>query len=72
MSHHFAMCLRNTDYEASLEPRKLYKVLPDANAEKQAMIRVIDESGEDYLYPADWFIRMPLPESIEQKIASSF
>ncbi|TDT43517.1 hypothetical protein DES49_1335 [Halospina denitrificans] len=72
MSHHFAMCLKNEGYEASLEPRKLYEVLPDASAEKQEMIRVVDESGEDYLYPASWFIRMPLPESVEQQIASSF
>ena len=56
MTYHFAICLKNTGYEASLEPRKLYRVLPDASAEKQAMIRVVDESGEDYLYPADWFM----------------
>ena len=71
MSHHFVMCLRNTGYEASLEPRKLYEVLQDASAKKQAMLRVVDESGEDYLYPEAFFIHMPLPETIEQQIASS-
>mgnify|MGYP006429962613 CR=1 FL=1 len=72
MSHHFVMCLDNTGYEASLETRKLYKVLPDASAQKQSMLRIVDESGEDYLYPEALFIHMPLPETVEQQIASSF
>lgn len=53
----FAVCVRNAGCEASLEPHKIYAVLPDAEAEKESDIRVIDESGEDYLYPADWFVR---------------
>jgi len=71
MSSHFVLCLKNAGYEASLETRKLYEVLPDPSAEKHAMIRVVDESGEDYLYPEGLFIRMPLSETIEQQIASS-
>ena len=49
------VCLRNDGYEVSLEPRKTYKALRDAAAEKHAQLRVIDESGEDYLFPASLF-----------------
>ena len=51
----FAVCIRNAGYEASLERNKIYRVLPDPGAAKDGDIRVVDESGEDYLYPADWF-----------------
>ncbi|MBM3125586.1 MAG: hypothetical protein FJZ87_11045 [Chloroflexi bacterium] len=49
------VCIKNNGYEASLEPRKIYQVLPDKEAENHKMIRVIDESGEDYLFPASLF-----------------
>jgi hypothetical protein len=52
----FVICIENTKYPASLEKRKIYEVLPDAAAEKIELIRVVDESGEDYLYPAACFI----------------
>ncbi len=52
----FVICIDNSDYPASLEKRKIYEVLPDKDAEKIEHIRVIDESGEDYLYPASCFI----------------
>jgi hypothetical protein len=52
----FVICIENTKYPASLEKRKIYEVLPDAAAEKIGLIRVVDESGEDYLYPAACFI----------------
>jgi len=52
----FVICIDNSDYPASLEKRKIYEVLPDKDAEKIEYIRVIDESGEDYLYPASCFI----------------
>jgi len=60
MKHHkvepkFAVCINNEDYEVSLELRKIYKVLPDAKAAKHHYIRVIDESGEYYLYPGRLF-----------------
>ena len=48
----FAICIANTDYPAALEVRKIYQVLPDTDAAKHQYLRVIDESGEDYLYPA--------------------
>lgn len=59
----FVLCIRNDSYEASLEPRKIYRVLDDVNAEAKALVRVIDESGEDYLYPADFFVPIEVPEN---------
>lgn len=67
-ARHFAVCIRNEEYEASLELRKIYEVLEDAAAEKHNMIRVIDEEGEDYLYPRDWFLPIELPQHIEEAI----
>jgi hypothetical protein len=51
----FVVCVKNDEYLASLEVRKIYRTLPDANAAAHGLVRVIDESGEDYLYPADFF-----------------
>ena len=64
----FAVCIRNEEHEESLELRKIYEVLDDPNAAKHNMIRVIDEEGEDYLYPRDWFLPIDLPDKIEQAI----
>jgi hypothetical protein len=64
----FVICIRNSGYLASLELRKLYEVLEDGAAEQDAMIRVIDESGEDYLYPSDMFVAAPLPAAIEDAV----
>ncbi|HEX2204620.1 MAG TPA: hypothetical protein VHG91_15025 [Longimicrobium sp.] len=55
----FALCLRDGGYPASLEPRKLYDALPDPAAERRGMIRVVDESGEDYLFPRSGFLELP-------------
>ena len=52
----FAICVDNSEYPASLELHKVYRVLPDEDAAKDDDFRVIDESGEDYLYPADYFV----------------
>jgi hypothetical protein len=68
--HEFAICVDNHDYEVSLEMRKLYEVVADADAEKHGQIRVIDESGEDYLYPATAFNRVSLPDSIVDRVFS--
>ena len=57
----FAVCLKNKDYPASLELRKLYRIIPDPAAAKHSQVRVIDESGEDYLYPQDCFAPVRLP-----------
>ena len=64
----FAVCVRNTGYGASLELHKIYAVLPDAEAEKESDIRIIDESGEDYLYPADWFVPIDVPDEVEMSL----
>jgi hypothetical protein len=60
----YVVCIKNEDYPASLELRKLYPVLPDRPAEKAGMRRIIDESGEDYLYPHDYFIDIKLPSAV--------
>ena len=62
----FAVCLRNGGFRASLEVRKLYPVLKDPKAEADDLIRVIDESGEDYLYPASLFRRVDLPGELQR------
>jgi hypothetical protein len=66
--HTFAVCIHNTDYEVSLELRKLYEVIADPEAEKLDQIRVIDESGKDYLYPRNYFVIVDLPNSIEKQV----
>jgi hypothetical protein len=65
---HFAVCVRNRGNEASLELRKLYQVLPDPDANKDGMLRVIDESGEDYLFPSSFFVLAPLPAAVEEAV----
>src|ERR1700688_310572 len=62
-SGHFAVCVKNDEYRASLELRKLYRVIDDSFAAEHRMVRVIDESGEDYLFPSDYFVRVSLPAS---------
>ena len=64
----FAICIRNAGYLASLELRKLYEVIDDPDAEQDGMIRVIDESGEDYLFPASMFVAAPLPAAVEDAV----
>ena len=70
-SPRFVVCLRNHGYEASLEPRKIYQALPDKEAEGHKMLRVIDESGEDYLFPAGLFSPISLPETLMKELALS-
>jgi hypothetical protein len=57
----YVLCIRSGEYPASLEARKVYRVLPDAGAARHHLLRVVDESGEDYLYPADYFVTVELP-----------
>jgi hypothetical protein len=64
----FVVCLKNTDYPASLELYKIYRLLPDDEAAQDGDVRVIDESGEDYLYPADDFVVIDVPKTVEQAI----
>jgi len=65
-STHFAICIHNGEYAGTLQLRKVYEVLDDPIATKRKFIRVIDESGEDYLYPQSWFVPVAVPESVEQ------
>ena len=62
----FAVCIDNTGYPASLEAGKLYEVVPDAAAAKHGLIRVIDESGEDYGYSAERFFILAVPHTLER------
>jgi hypothetical protein len=62
----FALCVDNTDYEASLIPKKIYEIIPDEKAAKDDFIRIIDESGEDYLYHKSYFIIVEFPKEVEQ------
>ena len=64
----FAVCVNNSEYPASLELHKIYRVLPDEDAALDGDIRVIDESGEDYLYPADYFITVELPQEVKESL----
>ena len=57
----YALCIQNRGYAASLELRKVYLLLSDPTARKRGMVRVIDESGEDYLYPAEFFVPIEVP-----------
>lgn len=65
VARRFAVCVKNRGYEAALERNKIYVLLSDADAAKDGDVRVIDESGEDYLYPAAWFIAVELPKAVE-------
>ena len=62
----FAVCIKNEGYAVSLEPRKIYQVIPDANAYEHHYLRVVDESGEDYLYPEDYFVLIELPQAVKK------
>ena len=64
----FAICIKNRHYPASLELRKIYRVVPDEAAAVHRQIRVIDESGEDYLYPAEYFVSIRLPQAVGKAV----
>ena len=67
----FVLCLRNAGYEVSLERHKIYRVLSDREAAKHDQLRVVDESGEDYLYPASYFAPIELPERLRRAVLSA-
>ena len=66
----FVVCVRNEGFEASLAVRKLYRVVPDQEAETQALIRVVDESGEDYLYPVELFAAVAVPAEAAEALST--
>ena len=65
----FLICVRNEGYAASLELRKVYQAVPDATATERRFVRVIDESGEVYLYPEGYFVPIELPRAAERAFA---
>ncbi|CAA9447819.1 MAG: hypothetical protein AVDCRST_MAG58-604 [uncultured Rubrobacteraceae bacterium] len=64
----FAVCVNNDGYPASLELHKIYRVLPDEGATTHGDLRIVDESGEDYLYPAKRFFLLKLPQAVENSL----
>jgi hypothetical protein len=65
------VCVDNEGYPASLEKRKIYVALPDRDAERQDLVRIIDESGEDYLYPKAFFRAISLPQSVKKAVLAA-
>jgi len=66
---HYVLCVNNEKYPASLEARKIYKRIPDPQAEAHRQFRIIDESEEDYLYPQDLFIPIKVPQAATRAFA---
>ena len=64
----FALCIDNTDYEASLIVGKVYRILPDSRAAKDDLVRIVDESGDDYLYHKDHFVFVDFPKAVKKNI----
>jgi hypothetical protein len=67
----FLLCLKNEGYPASLEVRKVYRQVPDRSAAARGFVRVIDESGEDYLYPTGWFVALELPCAVVEALQAT-
>ena len=67
-SKELVICVKNEGYSVSLERRKLYVALPDAKAAEHGQLRVIDESGEDYLYPREFFVAIELPQPLRRRV----
>jgi len=68
---HFAVCLNNNDYPASLEVGKLYRVITDEEASAEGYLRVVDESGEDYAFAANRFYLVQLPAEVEEALLAN-
>lgn len=64
----FALCIDNSDYQASLIPGKVYRILPDPLAAEDDLLRIIDESGEDYLFDKSYFVLVDFPPAVRKKI----
>ncbi len=68
---HFAVCLNNQGYEASLEVGKLYRVIDDEQAQASGLVRIVDESGEDYAFSTQRFYPIELPQSVEEVLLAA-
>jgi hypothetical protein len=67
----FVLCIKNDQYPASLEVRKVYRLIPDEAAAAKAFLRVVDESGDDYLYPENYFVAIELPKAVASAIGKA-
>lgn len=67
----YALCINNKGYEASLIPRKIYEIIPDERAEQDDFVRIIDESGEDYIYHTSHFVFIQLPLEVERALVAA-
>ena len=67
----FAICVQNDGYPASLELWKVYRMIPDQRAAKDQLVRIVDESGEDYLYDQSWFVPIKLPEAAKEAMLAA-
>ena len=70
-SRYLVVCLKNDGYDVSLERRKIYVAIPDAAASKHGLVRALDESGEDYLYPSEYFASVDLPTSVRRAVLTA-
>jgi len=68
ISQEFVVCINNENYPASLELHKIYRLISDEDADAEGDIRIIDESGEDYLYPASYFVPINVPHVVEESL----
>ena len=64
----FVVCIENSGYPASLEVHKIYRTIPDPEAVREGDLRIVDESGEDYLYPAEWFVAVEVPRRVRTSL----
>ena len=71
MKKRFVLCVDNKGYQASLIPRKIYQVIPDEKAERDDLIRIVDDCGEDYLYHVKLFVFIELPKEVEQALVTA-
>ena len=70
-SRYLVVCLKNDGYNVSLERRKIYVAIPDASASKHGLVRVLDESGDDYLCPSEYIASVELPKSVRRAVLTA-
>ncbi len=71
MSKHLVICVKNEGYPVALERRKVYVSLPDPSGERNGLMRIIDESGDDFLYPASYFRSIALPDKVRKAVLAA-
>ena len=71
MDYKYVICINNENYKASLEKGKVYPTIDDKEADERDFIRVVDESGEDYLFPKDYFVHIELPQVVREALSQN-